>query len=53
MMGAVADGADLVEAFANFTTEVWGPQFGSGAFYDTAKLFDDRTMARSWRFQKW
>ncbi|KAF1335987.1 Serine protease family s28, partial [Globisporangium splendens] len=45
----------LTEQFANFTIQMYGKEFGSGCFYDTNCLANDRSRwadVRSWRWQK-
>lgn len=45
----------LVEQFANFTNTYYGAEFGSGCFYDTTCLQNDKARwsdVRSWRWQK-
>ncbi|OQR81524.1 serine protease family S28, partial [Thraustotheca clavata] len=55
MVQAVRDKVSLPEAFANFTIEMYGKEFGSGCFYDTQCLKNDPSRwpdVRSWRWQK-
>ncbi|RLN92056.1 hypothetical protein BBJ28_00017064 [Nothophytophthora sp. Chile5] len=55
MVGAFERNESLIEAFANFTIEMYGSSFGSGCFYDTKCLADDPARwgdDRSWRWQK-
>lgn len=45
----------LPEEFANFTIRMYGKDFGSGCFYDTTCLRNEKTRwadVRSWRWQK-
>ena len=56
MTKAVSEGADLIAAFANFTTSLWGADFPSMCFYDTQCLTSSpdkwQPTSRSWRWQK-
>ena len=56
-MGSNPTDATKMETFANFTNTFWGPDFGSGCFYDSACLADKTQYEagatdRSWRWQK-
>uniref|UniRef100_A0A7S3GB52 Uncharacterized protein n=2 Tax=Palpitomonas bilix TaxID=652834 RepID=A0A7S3GB52_9EUKA len=52
LKAARESGECIVKNFANYTADLWGAEFGGGCFYDTECLKTDRTMARSWRWQK-
>lgn len=55
LVGAAELGASLVDAFAQFTSDMYGKDFGSKCFYDTACLASEPKRwgdDRSWRWQK-
>ncbi|DBA02672.1 TPA: hypothetical protein N0F65_010497 [Lagenidium giganteum] len=55
MVAASEQKTALTEAFANFTIQMYGKDFGNGCFYDTTCLSHDTWRwadVRSWRWQK-
>jgi pimeloyl-ACP methyl ester carboxylesterase len=55
MLGATTVGASLVDAFAQFTNDMYGRDFGDKCFYNTKCLTSEPSRwddDRSWRWQK-